>query len=190
MADIDAAWKALEEEAVAARGRRIVGLFEAEPERMQRMVVEAAGLRLDLSKQPWSLAGLRAALALAEAAGVRARRTALFSGEAINTSEDRAVLHPALRASPGAAFRAKGEPVSGEVEAMRAKMRGFSEAVRSGVMRSASGRSSTSGLSGPGRKPRAANRYVPIRSPAPSPSAATMLPRPTNPATIRFAGAA
>jgi glucose-6-phosphate isomerase len=140
MADIDAAWKALDQEAAAARGRRIVELFEVEPERLERMVVEAAGLRLDLSKQPWSLKGLEAALALAEAAGLEARRTALFSGEPINTSEDRAVLHPALRASPGAAFRAKGEPVSGEVEAMRAKMRGFSEAVRAGVLCSGSGR--------------------------------------------------
>jgi glucose-6-phosphate isomerase len=64
----------------------------------------------------------------------------LFSGQAVNRSEDRAVLHPALRAPPGAAFSAKGEPVSAEAAAVRAAMGAFARAVRSGDIRGATGK--------------------------------------------------
>ena len=139
MAEVEAAWKTLEAEAAAARGRRIVDLFAAEPDRLQALTLDAAGLHLDLSKQPWSRTGLGAAVALAKAADVEGRRAALFAGEAVNRSEDRAALHPALRAPSGAAFAAKGQPVSGEVDAARLLMRDFAEGVRSGAFRSAAG---------------------------------------------------
>jgi glucose-6-phosphate isomerase len=133
LADLTTAWKALEAAADGARGRRIVDLFAAEPERLARTGVTAAGLELDLSKQPWSLADLDVALALAKAGEVEAARDRLFAGETMNASEGRAALHMALRAPKGAGFRAQGEPVSAEVDATRARMAAFANAIRSGA---------------------------------------------------------
>ncbi len=130
---LDAAWTAFD--AVAARDAdaRIVDQFTADPARVDRMSVEAAGLYLDLSKQSWTREGLAACLDLARAADVEGRRAALFAGEAINGTEGRAVLHPALRATTGADFQALGEPVSAEVDATRAEMAAYADAVRSGT---------------------------------------------------------
>ncbi len=140
MADLTTAWKALEAAAEGARGRRIVDLFAAEPDRLARTGVTAAGLELDLSKQPWSLADLDVALALAKAGEVEAARDRLFGGETMNASEGRAALHMALRAPKGAGFRAQGEPVSAEVDATRARMAAFAEAIRSGARKGATGK--------------------------------------------------
>jgi len=137
MSDHSAAWAALH--AAAARRRRIETLFADEPGRLDAMTLDAAGLRLDLSKQPWSQEGLAAALDLARAAGVEAARGRLFAGEPVNRSEHRAVLHMALRAPAGSDFRAAGTPVSGEVEATRAAVAAFAEAVRSGARTGATG---------------------------------------------------
>jgi glucose-6-phosphate isomerase len=140
MVEIDAAWAALEAAARADGARRIVGLFDAEPDRLARLTLEAAGLFLDLSKQPWSRTGFQAALDLARAADVEGRRARLFAGEAVNVTEERAAMHMALRAPDGAAFRALDAPVSGEVERTRASMRSFSEAIRSGEIVGAAGK--------------------------------------------------
>ncbi len=140
MTDLAAAWTAFEAAARKDGAARIVDHFAAEPDRLDRMVVEACGLRLDLSKQPWSGAGLNAALDLAAAAGVEAARDRLFAGEAVNVTEGRAALHMALRAPDGADFRAAGKPVSGDVEAVRARMKTFAKAVRSGEITGATGR--------------------------------------------------
>jgi glucose-6-phosphate isomerase len=135
-----AAWTTLKTVAAEDAGVRIADRFAAEPERLARMSVEAAGLCLDLSKQAWSQKGLQAALDLARAADVEGRRAALFGGAAVNGTEGRAVLHPALRAADGAHFQALGEPVSDEVEAVRAAMHAYAEAVRSGAETGATGR--------------------------------------------------
>jgi glucose-6-phosphate isomerase len=135
-----AQWTAFLDDAAAARDRPILELFETEPDRLKAMTVEAAGLTVDLSKQPWSSSGLKAGLELARACAVEDRRAALFGGQAVNASEDRAVLHPALRAPPGEAFQAKGEPVSAEVAAVRAAIAAFARGVRSGEVRGASGK--------------------------------------------------
>jgi glucose-6-phosphate isomerase len=140
MSEITAAWRALRDDAEAARSRTILSLFEAEPDRLEGLVVQAAGLTLDLSKQPWSIAGFVAGVVLARLSGVEAKRAELFSGAAINSSEDRAVLHPALRAAPGADFKAKGQPVSAEVDAVRARIKAFADGVRSGAITGATGR--------------------------------------------------
>ncbi len=140
MSDTDAAWAALIAAATATRTRRIESLFADEPDRLRRLTLDAAGLTLDLSKQPWSLTDLRTALDLARTHGVASARDRLFAGEAVNASEGRAALHPALRAPAGADFRALGEPVSAEVEATRGKIRAFAETVRSGAFRGATGR--------------------------------------------------
>jgi glucose-6-phosphate isomerase len=140
MADLSEAWRRLEDQAKADQGRRIVDLYGLEPGRLQRLSLDAAGLHLDLSKQPWSGAGVDAALALARAAGVEAARERMFAGEVVNRSEGRAVLHAALRAPAGASFVAGGEPVMREVELSRARLRAFAEAVRSGGVKGATGR--------------------------------------------------
>jgi len=137
---VDHAWGVFDAAAKAAAEVRIVDLFDADPERLSRLTVEACGLTLDLSKQSWTLQGIDACLGLAEAAGVMDARTAMFAGAAVNTSEDRAVLHPALRAPVGASFAAKGEPVSGAVEAGRAKMKALADDVRSGKVAGATGK--------------------------------------------------
>jgi glucose-6-phosphate isomerase len=137
---LDTAWAAFDAAAAATRGTRIVDQFAADPGRVERMSVEAAGLYLDLSKQSWGRDAFEACLELARAADVEGRRAALFAGEAVNLTEGRAVLHPALRAPDGAEFKALGEPVSREVEATRAVMRDYAEAVRSGAEAGATGR--------------------------------------------------
>ena len=129
------AWADFEAAARAAGGKRIASLFEAEPDRLARLTVEAAGLNLDLSKQPWDRAAFDAAIALAKACDVETARARLFAGEAVNVTEDRAVLHPALRAPDGADFKARGEPISRAVEEGRRRMRAFAEEVRKGPIR-------------------------------------------------------
>ena len=114
-------------------GGRIVHQFAVDPGRMERMSVEAAGLYLDVSKQSWSAEGFEAALDLARTCDVEGRRNALFAGEAVNNTEGRAVLHPALRARDDADFRALGEPVSAEVAATREAMARFASEVGSGA---------------------------------------------------------
>ena len=140
MSELNEAWAAFDAAAAAEAGVRIAGLFAAEPDRLERLTLEAAGLTLDLSKQGWSAAGLNACLGLARAAGVEAMRARLFAGEAVNVSEGRAVLHPALRAPAGAAFAALGEPVSAAVDAGREAMRRFVDDVAEGRARGATGK--------------------------------------------------
>nr|WP_314121834.1 glucose-6-phosphate isomerase [uncultured Brevundimonas sp.] len=136
----DAAWTAFDQTASAAAATRIVDQFAADPDRLARMSVEAAGLYLDLSKQSWTREGFDACLDLARASDVEERRAALFAGEAVNLTEGRAVLHPALRAGPGADFKALGQPVSAEVDAVRADMKTYADAVRSGAEVGATGK--------------------------------------------------
>ena len=127
---LDAARSRLNALATRDAAQPIVDRFASEPDRLERLTLEAAGLFLDLSKQTWSLDGFGAALDLARQAGVEERRRALFEGLPINTSEGRAALHPALRAEPGADFSALGEPVSGAVDAARAAMKALADRVR------------------------------------------------------------
>ncbi|WP_313576407.1 glucose-6-phosphate isomerase [Brevundimonas sp.] len=135
-----AAWAELEAAARRDIDARIQDQFTADAGRLARLTLDVAGLHIDLSKQSWTQAGLKAALALARACDVEGRRAALFNGEAVNLTEGRAVLHPALRAPDGGDFRALGEPVSAEVEAVRAEMKAYAEALRSGNETGASGR--------------------------------------------------
>jgi glucose-6-phosphate isomerase len=130
----EAAWQALDAVLKQDRDAQIVDQFAADPERLARMTLDAAGLHLDLSKQSWSRAGLEAALDLARAADIEGRRAALFAGEAVNETEGRAVLHPALRAPEDAAFSALGEPVSDEVASVRRAMADYAQGVRSGAV--------------------------------------------------------
>ena len=120
--------------------KRISEQFLVDPDRLSRMSLDAAGLHLDLSKQSWTREGFEACIELARATGVEAARARLFGGEAVNDTEGRAVLHPALRAAEGADFRALGEPVSAEVAAVRRAMADYAEGVRSGRETGATGK--------------------------------------------------
>ena len=140
LSELDAAWAALNAAAERARVRRIASLFVAEPERLSRLTLDAAGLSLDLSKHPWSLPDLAGMLDLARTAGVEAARERLFGGQIVNRSEGRPALHVALRAADGAGLKAAGVEVSGEVDATRAAMKRFADGVRLGSITGAGDR--------------------------------------------------
>jgi glucose-6-phosphate isomerase len=139
MSECETAWAKLCAAGEAAKGRRLLDLFEAEPQRAADLTIAAAGLTIDLSKQPWSKDDLALALDLARTCGLEAARARLFAGEAVNASENRPALHMALRAPKGADFRAVGAPVSAEVEASRAAMAAFAGDVRDGGRKGCTG---------------------------------------------------
>ena len=139
MSGIEAAWSRLIAAGDGAKDRRIAGLFKSEPDRLSRLCVNAAGLDLDLSKQPWSLNDLTICIDLARQGGVEAARDRQFAGAVVNRSEGRAALHMALRAPKGSDFRAEGQPVSAEIDAMRDRMAAFAGAIRSGALKGATG---------------------------------------------------
>jgi glucose-6-phosphate isomerase len=108
------------------------GLFSRDPERAARMSAEAAGLFLDYSKNRATDETLRLLMDLASAAGLRTAIDAMFSGERINATENRAVLHVALRNRSGRAIRVDGVDVMPEIHAVFARMAAFAARVRSG----------------------------------------------------------
>jgi len=136
-------WNAFDKASARDADARIVDQFAADPDRLARMSVEAAGLYLDVSKQSWTREGFETCLDLARAAGVEAERSRLFAGEAVNNTEGRAVLHPALRADDDADFHALGEAVSGEVRSVRQAMVDYANAVRGGRDVGATGKAFT-----------------------------------------------
>ena len=105
-------------------------LFGADPGRGERYVVEAGALRIDYSKQPIDDALLGALVQWAADAGVEARRDAMFAGEHINVTEDRAVLHTALRAPADAVIMADGENVVPGVHEVLDAMAAFADRIR------------------------------------------------------------
>ena len=132
-ADNHAAWSALQAHYAAIRETHLRELFAADPERGERFTAEAAGVFLDYSKNRISSETLKLLLALAEASGLRARIDAMFAGEKINVSENRAVLHVALRAPRGAVIDVDGKNVVPDVHAVLDKMGAFAERIRSGA---------------------------------------------------------
>src|SRR4051812_41778325 len=96
------AWTALQAHYESVRGTHLRSLFAADPGRGERMTVEALGIFLDYSKNCITAETIRLLLELAEESGLRARIDAMFRGDKINVTENRAVLHVALRAPEGA----------------------------------------------------------------------------------------
>ena len=127
-----AAWKALVQHQREVRDLHLRELFADDPARAERMTLEAAGLTLDYSKNRITDATVKLLLALAEQSGLRARIDAMFRGDRINVTENRAVLHVALRAPRGASIVIDGENVVLQVHAVLDKMADFSERVRNG----------------------------------------------------------
>jgi glucose-6-phosphate isomerase len=134
------AWAELQAHYEQIRGTHLRELFAADAERGERLRAEGAGLYLDFSKNRVSDETLMLLAALAEQRGVVARREAMFAGEHINVSEDRAVLHVALRMPRNRSLVVDGEDVVKQVHETLDRMAGFCERVRSGEWRGHTGK--------------------------------------------------
>jgi glucose-6-phosphate isomerase len=134
------AWQALARHREAARRFSLRALFAADPGRAERFSGEAAGLHADWSKHLADDETIRLLVALAEAVDLRGAIGAMFSGARINTTEDRAVLHVALRAPRGERILAGGEDVVPGVHEVLGRMAAFSERVRGGAWTGHTGR--------------------------------------------------
>jgi glucose-6-phosphate isomerase len=122
------------------QGLHLRNLFADDPARGERMTAEAAGVYLDYSKNRINDDTLKLLIELAEQSGLRARIDAMFRGEKINTTENRAVLHVALRAPKGASILVDSKNVVPEVHAVLDKMAEFANHVRSGQWKGHSGK--------------------------------------------------
>jgi glucose-6-phosphate isomerase len=139
-ADRLGAWQALETHYEGMRNRQMRDLFAREPGRGERMTAEAAGIFLDYSKNRVDEETLSLLVALAEQSGLRERIDAMFRGEKINVTENRAVLHVALRAPRGASIIVDGKNVVPEVHAVLDKMADFANRVRGGQWKGHTGK--------------------------------------------------
>jgi len=126
------AWASLKKHHQKIRRLHLRQLFAKDPGRGERLVVEAAGIYFDYSKNRVTDETMGLLLELARESGLREHIDAMFRGDRINTSEKRAVLHVALRAPRGASILFDGQNVVPEVHAVLDKMAAFSERVRSG----------------------------------------------------------
>jgi glucose-6-phosphate isomerase len=135
-----AAYKALSVHYEHVKHLHMRDLFEQDPERFSRFSLRLGNLLFDFSKNRITEDTLRALLSLAEQADVAGWRDRMYSGEKINVTEGRAVLHVALRNQSGRPIVVDGEDVMPKVRAVLAKMRGFTDAVRSGSWKGFTGK--------------------------------------------------
>src|SRR3984893_17515313 len=134
------AWKALEQHHSEIAGRHLRELFAGDPGRGERLSAEAAGLYLDYSKNRVTDETMRLLIQLAEESGLEQRRDMMFAGERINVSENRAVLHVALRMAPRSSLVTGGTDVVAQVHEVLGRMSAFAERVRSGEWKGFTGR--------------------------------------------------
>jgi glucose-6-phosphate isomerase len=135
-----AAWLALETHAEKVRHVHLRELFADDADRGERLALEAEGIYLDYSKNRITDETIRLLIQLAEERGVAERRDAMFSGEKINLTEDRAVLHVALRAPRGSSIELDGEDVVPKVHEVLDRMSAFADRIRSGVWKGHTGK--------------------------------------------------
>jgi glucose-6-phosphate isomerase len=133
------AWRALERHYDAIKGRHLRDLFAEDPRRGGRLVAEGAGILLDYSKNRITDETLSLLIQLADESGLRERAEAMFSGEKINVTENRAVLHTALRAPRGTRIEVDGKDVVPEVHEVLDRMSVFADSVRTGEWRGHTG---------------------------------------------------
>jgi glucose-6-phosphate isomerase len=133
-------WKALGSHYTKVSKLHLRELFEEDPERGERMTAEGVGLFLDYSKNRITDETLKLLFRVADEAGLQSRIDAMFRGEKINRTENRAVLHTALRAPRGSSIVVDGEDVVPKVYAVLDKMADFSERVRSGSWKGHTGK--------------------------------------------------
>jgi len=134
------AWKALAAHYKKMRERHLRDLFAEDPKRGARMTAEAVGITLDYSKNRVIDETVKLLVQLAEESGLRDKIDAMFSGEKINITEKRAVLHVALRAPRGASIVVDGANVVPQVHGVLDKMADFSNRIRSGEWKGHSGK--------------------------------------------------
>ncbi len=134
------AWAALARHRETLAGVHMRDLFAGDGERFRRLSLARGDFLLDYSKNRITAETMRLLANLAREAGVQRRRDAMFAGECINVSENRAVLHVALRAPADRPIRLDGTDVMGEVESVRQRMRRFADMVRAGKRTGATGR--------------------------------------------------
>jgi glucose-6-phosphate isomerase len=134
------AWRALQRHRAELADRHLRELFAQDPARGERLTLEAAGLFLDYSKNRLTDETLSLLLDLAAEAGLAERRAAMFAGGRINVTEDRPVLHTALRAPPGTRVLVDGHDVMPEVHAVLERMARFASRVRDGLWTGHTGR--------------------------------------------------
>ena len=136
-------WSALGIHAASFDKKTISDLFRADPDRATKYSIDAAGLFLDYSKNRLDDLVRASLLDLARASGVEARRDAMFAGERINVTENRSVLHTALRDMSGERIEVEGADILGPIRAARKHAYAFAERVRSEDWRGYTGRSIT-----------------------------------------------
>ncbi|WP_009478831.1 glucose-6-phosphate isomerase [Rhodococcus sp. JVH1] len=134
-----AAWQKLRDHHAQIQSVHLRELFEKDPARGQELTVTAGDLYIDYSKHRIDRDTLGLLLELARSADLEARRDAMFAGEHINTSEDRAVLHTALRLPADASLVVDGQDVVADVHEVLDRMGDFTDRVRSGEWRGATG---------------------------------------------------
>jgi glucose-6-phosphate isomerase len=127
------AWKALQQHADTLRPQHLRDIFQADPSRGSRFTAQACGLFLDYSKNRITDETLKLLIELAHQSGLRERAEAMFTGKKINTTENRAVLHVALRAPRSESILVDGEDVVPGVHQVLDKMAAFAEQIRSGA---------------------------------------------------------
>ena len=127
------AWNALKRHREALADTHMRTLFRDDPGRSERMTLEVGDLALDFSRNIATDETVELLARLARDAGLEERRDAMFGGGHINLTEDRAVLHTALRSAPGDAFQDDGEDCTADVHAVLERMAGFVERVRIGA---------------------------------------------------------
>ena len=134
------AWKALQAHYKSMQAAHLQTMFAEDPQRGSRMTVEAVGLFLDYSKNRITDETIRLLVQLAEESGLREGIEAMFRGERLNVTENRAVLHVALRAPREASIMVDGENVVPKVHAVLDRMTDFSHRVRRGEWKGHTGK--------------------------------------------------
>jgi len=134
------AWRALEAHHQKIRGTHLRALFADDATRGERLTAEGAGIFLDYSKNRVTDETIELLCRLAEASGLRDRIDAMFGGARINVTENRAVLHVALRAPRGTSIVVDGKNVVPDVHAVLDAMSDFSNRVRSGAWKGHTGK--------------------------------------------------
>jgi glucose-6-phosphate isomerase len=135
-----ASWIALEAHYLKIRGLHLRHLFANDPERGERMAIEEAGIYFDYSKHRITDETFKLLIQLAEEAGLRSRIDAMFRGDKINVTENRAVLHVALRTPKGKSLIVEGEDIIPRVHEVLDKMADFSNQVRKGEWKGYTGK--------------------------------------------------
>ena len=134
------AWQKVASQASAQQGTHLRDLFRADASRGERLVIDACGLHVDYSKQRITDETLALLIVLAETCGLRQRIDAMFSGEKINSTEHRAVLHVALRAPLGEKILVDGRDVVPDVHEVLGRMAAFSQQIRGGTWKGHTGK--------------------------------------------------